>query len=159
MKHGARVDRVSVEVHEAFARAGIPGILLKGPSIAAWLYGPDELRPYGDSDFLIRRADWETAGDILQSLGFSPQWSDMDHPGLGSYSSFAFKRGDDAVDVHATLSGLDAGHDLVWDVLTDSLATQRVLHTDLPVLRPAAHLPRQPAHLRARSYLAASSSA
>lgn len=133
--HGVRIDRVSIEVHEALAAAGVPSVLLKGPSIAAWLYEPDELRPYSDSDLLVRHEDWERAGDVLASLGFRPQWATMAHPNLGAYSSFAFKRGPlDAVDLHATLSGLRADFDTVWRVLATAPATQRVLYADLPVL-------------------------
>jgi hypothetical protein len=143
-QHGIRIDRVSIEVHDALAAAGIPSLLLKGPSIAAWLYDADELRPYSDSDFLVRYKDWDRAGAVLASLGFRPQWATMAHPNLGAYSSSAFKRGQlDAVDLHATLSGLRADFDTVWRVLADTPDTQRVLYADLPVLA----LPARTMHL------------
>lgn len=143
-QHGIRIDRVSIEVHDALAAAGIPSILLKGPAIATWLYGEDDLRTYGDSDFLVRYGDWDRAGEVLAALGFAPQWSAMAHPNLGYYDSFAFKRGPlDTVDLHATLSGLRADFDSVWRVLAAAPDTQRVLYADLPVLA----LPARTMHL------------
>jgi hypothetical protein len=143
-QHGIRIDRVTIEIHEALADAGIRSILLKGPSIAAWLYEPDELRAYGDSDFLISYEQWERAAEVLVSHGFRPQWSDMAHSRLGSPSSFAFKRGDlDAVDLHATLSGLRADCESVWRLLASQPDTVRVLYADLPVLA----LPARTMHL------------
>lgn len=143
-QHGIRLDRVSIEVYEAFEAAGIPSILLKGPSIASWLYQEHELRSYGDSDLLVRIQDWDAAGEVLVSLGFQPQWGDMAHPNLGAYDSFAFKRnGVDTVDLHATLRGLRAQCDTVWRVLSAAPATHRVLYADLPVLA----LPARAMHL------------
>lgn len=143
-QHGIRIDRVSIELHDALAAAGIPSILLKGPAIATWLYADDELRAYGDSDFLVRYRDWDRAAEVLASLGFAPQWGPMAHPNLGYYDSFAFKRGPlDTVDLHATLSGLRADFDSVWRVLGAAPDTQRVLYADLPVLA----LPARTMHL------------
>ncbi len=143
-QHGIRIDGVSVEVHHAFEASGIPSILLKGPSIATWLYARHELRAYSDSDFLVSYEDWDRAAAVLASLGFRPQWTMMAHPNLGAYSSFAFKRGPfDAVDMHATLSGLRADFETVWRVLAADPDTQRVLNADLPVLS----LPARTMHL------------
>ena len=47
-----RVDRVTAEVVTAMREAGIRS-LLKGPSIATWLYGDGGARPYDDSDLLV----------------------------------------------------------------------------------------------------------
>ena len=135
--HGVRIDRVTLEVHAALADRGIASILLKGPSIAAWLYGLGELRRYGDSDFLIRRADWDRAGDVLRGLGFAPKWDEGAHRGLGSYSSFPWQRDDEAVDLHATLSGLGAAHADVWAILSSATVPQQILDADIPVLAPA----------------------
>jgi hypothetical protein len=134
VQRGARIDRVSIEVHEALSAAEIPAVLLKGPSIAAWLYTDGSPREYGDSDFLIRRGDWERAHALLLSRGFVPRWEAGAHRALGSYGSFAFLRGDDAVDLHATIQGLHADFDTVWRILTADLATQQVLYARLPVL-------------------------
>src|SRR4051812_33541241 len=43
-----RMDLAIAEVVEALRDAGIPCILLKGPSTARWLFDPGELRTYID---------------------------------------------------------------------------------------------------------------
>ena len=66
-----RMDLAIAEVVEALREAGIPCILLKGPSTARWLYDPGELRTYIDIDLLVpfpRNA----AGAVLEQLGFAP---------------------------------------------------------------------------------------
>jgi hypothetical protein len=63
------VDRVTAEVISAFDAAGIPSILLKGPSIARWLY-PAGGRGYVDTDLLVQRQQFSRASDLLKDLGF-----------------------------------------------------------------------------------------
>src|SRR4051812_17555038 len=98
---GVRVDAVTVEVHRALDAAEIPHVLLKGPSIAGWLYGIDELRVYGDSDFLVAPRDWKRACAVLSGLGFATDVDRRSHPGLSSLTSYPWQRGDDDVDLHA----------------------------------------------------------
>jgi hypothetical protein len=147
---GARIDRVTVEVHQALQARGVPAILLKGPSIAAWLYRADELRTYGDSDFLVPRHDWDAADATLRALGFEPQIAVDHHPRFGgSFGSYPYSRGDETVDLHATLRGLDAHFDDVWAALSSGTARQPVLSTELPVLAVPAralHLALHVAH-------------
>lgn len=45
-------DRIAAEVTSALRHAAIPTILLKGPSIARWLY-PSGGRHYIDTDILV----------------------------------------------------------------------------------------------------------
>ena len=45
-----------------FERAGVRSILLKGPAVARWLYGPGEPRRYSDIDLLVGEADLAAAG-------------------------------------------------------------------------------------------------
>ena len=66
-----QVDRVTAEVTRALAARSIESILLKGPTIATWLYSAsDRPRLYGDSDLLIRHCDWEPAQIAMRNLGF-----------------------------------------------------------------------------------------
>lgn len=62
------VDRVTAEVVPALAAVGIRPILLKGPSIARWLY-PSGGRSYGDTDLLVPPADFARAGSVLERPG------------------------------------------------------------------------------------------
>jgi hypothetical protein len=52
--------------------AGIPAIVLKGAALAEALYGNIALRPMGDADLLLHRADVERALVALAGLGYAP---------------------------------------------------------------------------------------
>ena len=114
-----RADAVAAEVATAFARAGVPSILLRGASIVRHLYRKDETRVYDDADLLISGAAAAQAGDLLRELGFH------DVTGLGRGASdrpawsSTWQRDRDAgnVDLHWTLVGARADSQVVWRVL------------------------------------------
>jgi hypothetical protein len=110
------VDSLTAEVTGLFEAAGIDVMLIKGPLIGDWLYA-DGARSYGDSDLLIRRADWERAVALLAEHGFENQLGPMAHPRMESYASTAFVRGTQNVDLHCTIAGLDTSYEAVWERL------------------------------------------
>jgi hypothetical protein len=117
------VDRLIAEVHDAFAAASVEAILLKGPAIAGWLYDEDEIRVYGDGDFLVARTQWEAAGSALRELGFWEDIAQLEHPNLESFASYPWGResegaGVQSIDLHATLAGIGADFPEVWSVLS-----------------------------------------
>jgi hypothetical protein len=134
------VDRMTVEVHAAFLAQGIPSIVLKGPAIANWLYGGADIRGYGDSDLLIPRRDWDKAAQILTALGFENDLSIMAHPRMESFASDPWLRGNDNLDLHSTIYGVDADFETVWDVLWASTERMEIGGASLPVLAPPARL-------------------
>jgi Uncharacterised nucleotidyltransferase len=107
------IDRLAAEVAATFAAAGIESLVLKGPVLAAWLY-PGEIRPYGDADLMVAPGDWQRAVALLGGLGFSDHLGPLAHPRMESFSSTAFLRGEDNLDLHCTLHGLDAAPDRIW---------------------------------------------
>lgn len=105
------VDAVCAEVVTAWRRGGIEPILLKGPTIAQWLY-PDEVRPYGDADLLVDPAQILDAAAILARLGFSPVGHHV------SIHAHPWQRADGGeVDLHGRLYGLHEPPELVWPEL------------------------------------------
>ena len=104
------LDRLSAEIAGAFAVEGIESLVLKGPALAEWLY-PGEVRPYGDSDLMVVPGDWGRAVGVLERLGFRNYLEPMAHPRMESFASTAFLRGEDNVDLHCTLHGLDGNAD------------------------------------------------
>lgn len=63
------IDAHTAEVVTALRSAEVPSVLLKGPSLARWLYTDGTARPYGDTDLLVpdeRMADVER---VLEGLG------------------------------------------------------------------------------------------
>lgn len=62
--------RVLAEALEALRRAGIDALVLKGVPLAHELYDPPGLRPIGDIDLLVRRADRVSAFESLCAIGY-----------------------------------------------------------------------------------------
>jgi hypothetical protein len=59
-----------VQAVDELAAHGVAVIALKGVALAARYYGDLALRPAGDIDLLVRRADLRLAGQALQRLGY-----------------------------------------------------------------------------------------
>jgi Uncharacterised nucleotidyltransferase len=128
-----RVDRVTREVVTAMRRVGIRTLLLKGPSIAAWLYGGGAARSYVDSDLLVGAGSYRRAGDALRELGFRPlaySW----HGDSGTWR----RHGTSPVDLHRSLIGASAAPDTVWHELATDTDTMHVGGIDVEVLRVPA---------------------
>src|ERR687893_43534 len=67
---GLAVDAVSAEVLDALRAAHVPTILLKGPSVAEWLYHQGPGRSYLDTDVLVAPPALADAERVLAELGF-----------------------------------------------------------------------------------------
>lgn len=131
------IDRLTAEIAGTFAAEGIETLILKGPVLAEWLY-PGEVRPYGDSDLMVAPSNWEAAVRILRGLGFSDHLGPMAHPRMESFASTAFLRGEDNLDLHCALHGLDGDLELVWSSLVAGAERQVIAGAELRVLgRPA----------------------
>ena len=126
-----RVDSVTADVVSRLRSAGVRPILLKGPSIAAWLYADGTPRPYGDTDLLVSPEALEAASRTLRDVGFREQ------PGVSSHTWF--RRSDSSiVDVHETLFGAEASPDESWAALSAATEPLRVGAVETEVLsRPA----------------------
>lgn len=59
-----------VTVLTALARSGVSPLLMKGLPLAYTHYRSPDLRPRGDADMLIRRAEREAASGVLAELGY-----------------------------------------------------------------------------------------
>jgi hypothetical protein len=85
-----------------FRAAGQPFLLLKGPYLAARLYGHMLGREYGDLDILVPRSDRVRASSLLHEAGYHRQSGTLLGEALTSVfvHGFDFKAGDTAVDLH-----------------------------------------------------------
>jgi hypothetical protein len=119
------VDRLTAEVVGRFEADGIESILVKGPVIGDWLYD-DAARSYGDTDLLVSPTDWHRAAGVLASQGFSDYLGPMAHPRMESFASTAFVRGSGNIDMHCTLSGLNAPPESVWEAFRTGSKRQLV---------------------------------
>jgi hypothetical protein len=135
------VDRLAVEVSAELRREGIDHVLLKGAAIAGWLYDATEVRPYGDADFLVAKADWDRAIEVLRAKGFDDALEEMAHPRMASFTSHPwYLEGSGYIDMHATLQGLTADMDTVWKELTAERDVVRLPEGELETLSEAGRL-------------------
>lgn len=131
-------DQVSAEVVGALQAAGIPAILLKGPSIARWLY-PSGGRTYVDTDLLVPAAEFGRAGTVLRSLGFTELVAGLHPFEQGAETSFDRRaelgRGPGGtVDLHRNLPMLPTPDGLLWQAFSADTETVPVGGVELRVL-------------------------
>ncbi|HUC03955.1 MAG TPA: nucleotidyltransferase family protein, partial [Acidimicrobiales bacterium] len=118
---------MTAEVVAAMGAAGIETILLKGPSIARWLY-PEGGRTYGDTDLLVAPGEFEHAEEVLRALGFVDAYEGFHPFELGMYApglpvrvesrlvrqAGAGRGPAGAVEPHRNLPRLPIGDEVLW---------------------------------------------
>jgi Uncharacterised nucleotidyltransferase/Transglutaminase-like superfamily len=130
-----RIDAATAEVVGALRDAGVPSILLKGPSVARWIYDT-ATRSYGDCDLLVRRSDSEDVEQILRRLGFE-RGGLYSIPGDWPRHAAVYRRGDVVVDLHQTLLGVTADAGRFWEALAAHREQMRIAGANVDVLDPA----------------------
>ena len=135
----ARIDATTAECVRALDAAGVPHLLLKGPTTARWLYVDGTPRPYVDSDLMVPPACRHRALAVLAGLGFVETHEGADSPHAVSLvrrpagpAGPASKA--EQVDLHHGYHLV--GGDAVWDVL--SRDTEELEVGGAPVRMPAA---------------------
>ena len=124
--HALARDVVTAEAVEALRRAGVRSVVLKGPSIARWLYADGSPRPYGDSDLLVSPADLEPASRALESLGYALLFDDRTAPTADAHHLVWRREGSDPkIELHWRLAGVRAPSEMAWRRLSDG--TERAL--------------------------------
>lgn len=124
-----RVDAATAEVLDALDAAGIEALLLKGPSIARWLYSADDPRPYNDCDLLVGPDQIEPAAEVLTRLGFARRFDDRDLPSWWRAHSTEWWRAGHgvAVDLHRSLPGIGVDTQEAWRLLSAATETLHVV--------------------------------
>ncbi len=125
----------------ALRDASVEAILLKGPSIAQWLY-PSGGRSYTDTDILVPGHDFGRATGVLGSLGFAEFLAEFDPFEQDAESvATAFSRGPGLgpgppglVDLHHSLPLLTVPGDTAWHALSNGTATARIGGAEIRVL-------------------------
>jgi hypothetical protein len=133
-----QIDKVAADLSQQLDSRGIPSIILKGPSVANWLYEDGPVRVYSDADLLISPEHWLLARRILEELGYVRELGELAHPRMGSFDSEAWERGDHHIDLHCTLWGIEAPPPDVWSTLSRTAEPMHIGGRWLPVLAPSA---------------------
>jgi hypothetical protein len=124
------LDAVCGEVVSAWRAEGIESILLKGATVASWLY-PDEVRPISDVDLLVMPDRLLDATAILRRLGFVP------HDQHQALHAHPWTRDTDGVtvDLHVALWGALRPAAQVWEELQHWIDRQDVGGASVAVLK------------------------
>lgn len=113
-----RLDAATADLLRRFELAGVEVLLLKGRSIASWLYAERELRTYSDCDVLIAPSAVEAAEAVLASLGFTPLFDDRGMPAWWREHATTWSDGERlTVDLHRTLPGVGVNAATTWGAL------------------------------------------
>lgn len=132
------------EVCEQLEAAGVSSILLKGRSIADWLYAPTQSRSYGDVDLLVPASRRDRAAAVLMELDFRRERDTSWIAGWSNPADPWHRRSDGAVvDVHTSLPGVAVEPEALWKLLSGEVELMRMGGTDVRVLSPrgrALHL-------------------
>jgi hypothetical protein len=115
-----RIDYTAAAAIRGLDAAGIPCILLKGASVAHWLYEPEDAREYGDCDLLVPPGEFATALQALTKLGFAPELDEAEMPSWWREHALATIRQTDgiAIDVHRSLPGVQVTDAQLWAALS-----------------------------------------
>jgi hypothetical protein len=132
------LDETLAEVARALDSEGIPIIVLKGPSIARWLYDDEGERPYLDIDVLVSPSDAASVERVLARAGFERRGLESlegDRP----HASFALRRADGvAVDLHTTFLGVGVPAATLWSELSKHTDRMTVAGATVTILDPPA---------------------
>lgn len=129
------LDRVAAELSDSLIQRGIQSILLKGTTVAKWLYRDGVPRPYEDIDLLVSPAQFGEVERALSEHGF-------DLAGT-SHHAHTWLRARDAatVDLHWSIVGIGADPQDAWNLLAGDTERLRVGGSLVEVLaRPAQAL-------------------
>ena len=130
------IDAATAELFSALAQAGARARLLKGPSIAGWLYDDPDEREYGDCDVLIAPESVADAERALEALGYEREYDDRALPDWWREHASAWLRHRDgvSVDLHRTLVGIGVPDGECWRLLSADPRTSIVGNRQLPAL-------------------------
>jgi hypothetical protein len=131
------VEATAAEVVGALGEAGVRSVLLKGPSLARWLYDSNEPRLSIDVDLMIAPDDRATTEAVLTRLGFESFPSNVNDE---SRHAGAWERPVDpvGVDVHLNLAGVGVSNDEAWRLLSRDTTRLSVGGIEVEVFAPPA---------------------
>ncbi len=128
------LDREAAVAIEALRAAGVPSILLKGASIATWLYNDGVARPYLDVDLLVSPSQFCKATQVLADLGYAPRLIGADPAELGPRELDLIGPSNVSIDLHHGLLGLAGPPERSWQILARRTVTMRLAGADVCVL-------------------------
>ena len=138
VEHRRRTDNATAELVAALDAAGICSILLKGPSIARWLYDDGEQRHYWDIDLLVSPVELSRAESITAALGFHPLASESTRIQRESHHERWYRAADNVcVELHRGFQGVEAADTDFWEELARGSEPMSLGDGDMAVQVPS----------------------
>ncbi|MFP5373265.1 MAG: nucleotidyltransferase family protein [Actinomycetes bacterium] len=132
------VDEACRTVTRRLTDAGQPFLVLKGATIATWLYADPAERTYGDLDLLVPPADEAAVVELLGDVGFEPLLrADTAHVLSPEEQPLRNRHGVD-VDLHIALKGVRLAPEKAWEILSASTVPWNWAGCTVPALAPHA---------------------
>jgi len=135
-------DAVAPELVAALEAEGIHSILLKGATIARWLYMDGGTRHYWDIDLLVSPSELRRAEAVVGAIGFQPLVSEPTRIRQESHHERWYRPADNVcVELHRGFVGIEASDGEFWDELAREcepleLGSDRaVVHAPSPAAR------------------------
>ncbi len=120
------LDCRAADASEHLRAAGVPSILLKGASIATWLYNDGAVRPYIDVDLLVAPSLFQRAIMLLAECGYDPRLVGADPAELGPKELDLIGPGSICIDLHCGLIGTSRPTEECWEILAGRTASMRL---------------------------------
>jgi hypothetical protein len=123
LRRTEQLDAAAREALDAFAAAGVDTILLKGVSLARFLYAGQKPRAYSDVDLLVAPPDVPAAREALSGLGYENMTAARGVEDIaGAVHAETWVRKDQQigplmVDLHTRLPGVEAPPVIAWQLL------------------------------------------
>jgi hypothetical protein len=116
----AWIELLHAEVCWVLAGAGVDALVIKGPSVAQWLY-PEGGRESADVDLLVRPAHWDAAVAALTGRGFGQTWAGRRDGEVSDHSADLSRTdpelGEHGIDLHKYFPGIDLSPSAAFEVL------------------------------------------
>jgi putative nucleotidyltransferase-like protein len=131
------LDATTAEVFGALRAVDVRAVLLKGPSVAGWLYDAEEERRYVDIDLLVAPECVGTARQVLAQLDFRhvpAARRSQEH----AQTWRRVGQSPTAVDLHHAVWGADVEPGAFWAAVTEHTETLQIADDQVEVLAAPA---------------------
>lgn len=132
----------AAEAIQAMRARGIEVILIKGPTVAGWLYDDPSERPYGDIDLMVGVAQFAEAEAVLAELGYEHGARGLRSAETVWYEHCWTRAGDwpSSIDLHRTLFWDTIDPQLAWSAISERTEVIELAGTAVEVPAEAPRL-------------------
>jgi hypothetical protein len=131
-------DEVACALVAGLRERGLRTILLKGASLRRMLYDPSEVRVSADVDLLVDEHRLETLEAVLPELGFRYLGITVAGGGRRPRRAWVHEHTGTPVELHTSITGMDAAPQTVWAVLSQETEVRAVGSRTVEVLNAPA---------------------